>query len=121
MLPRTVIAVVVAGAMFALSLATFKWNLPSFLVSAALALLAGAGAYRWNQRLEAGGLGPAARERVAMQTAWRKGGKITAEQLQQLVGMPVSQARETLEALCERGLCSRSGETFTFHPKAKEF
>lgn len=117
MLPRAVIAVVAAGAMFALSLATFKWNLPSFFVSAVLALLAGTGAYRWNLRLEAGGLGPAARERVAMQTAWRKGGKITAEELGLLVGIPRAQARETLEALRERGLCLQDGEIFTFYPK----
>lgn len=120
MLPRTFIAVTVAGVMFALGLATFKWNLFSFVVSGLLGLLGGGLAYGWNFRLDRGGIGPAARERVAMQTAWRKGGKITAEQLESLVGMPVSQARATLEALCERGLCQKEGSTYTFYPKAKQ-
>lgn len=119
MMPRTIIAITVAGVVFALSLASFKWNLPSFVISAVLGALSGWLAYRWNLRLDSGGIGPAARERVAMQTAWRKGGKITAEQLESLVGMPVAQAKETLEALSERGLCQKNGETFTFYPKAK--
>lgn len=118
MLPRTIVALTGAGVVFALSLATFKWNLPSFVVSAVSGILAGWLTYRWNSRLDAGGIGPAARERVAMQTAWRKGGKITAEQLEQLAGVPVAQARETLEALCARGLCVRDGEVFTFYAPA---
>lgn len=117
MVPRLVIAVAVAGAVFALSLATFKWNGPSFALSALLGAGAGAWAYRWNLRLERAGISPAARERVAMQTAWRKGGKISPAELERLVGMPQAQARETLEALCERGLCLREGESFIFYTR----
>ena len=41
MLPRTIVALTGAGVVFALSLATFKWNLPSFVVSAVSGILAG--------------------------------------------------------------------------------
>jgi hypothetical protein len=117
MQPRFLIAGLVGAAIFAMSLATFRWNLPSFAVSSLLALLAGWLALRWNSRLDLGGLGPAARERVAMQVAWRKGGKITPEQLAQVAGMPLEQARETLERLASRNLCRREDAAYVFYPK----
>ncbi|RIH87785.1 hypothetical protein [Calidithermus roseus] len=117
MQPRFLIAGLVGAAVFAVSLATFRWNLPSFAVSSLLALLAGWLALNWNLRLDLGGIGPAARERVAMQVAWRKGGRITAEQLAQAVGMPLEQARQTLELLASRNLCRKEDAVYVFYPK----
>ncbi|RIH90865.1 hypothetical protein Mterra_00089 [Calidithermus terrae] len=117
MQPRFLIAGLVGAAVFAMSLATFRWNLPSFAVSSLLALLAGWLTLRWNLRLDLGGLGPAARERVAMQVAWRKGGRITPEQLARVAGMSPEQARQTLELLASRDLCRKEGAVYVFYPK----
>lgn len=117
MQPRFLIAGLVGAAVFAMSLATLGWNFPSFAVSSLLALLVGWLTLNWNSRLDHGGIGPAARERVAMQVAWRKGGRITPDQLAQAVGMPLEQARETLERLASRNLCRKEEAGYIFYAR----
>ena len=117
MQPRFLIALGIGGALFALSLATFRWGLPSFLLSALIALVGAYGFYRWNGRLELTHMNPAARERIAMQTAWRKGGKLSVAEFSETVGLPADLARETLEALAKRGLCHKEGNAYIFYPK----
>ncbi|PZA06516.1 MULTISPECIES: hypothetical protein [unclassified Meiothermus] len=117
MQPRFFIALGIGAALFALSLATFRWNTGGFVLSA---VIGGIGAYlfyRWNGGLERSYMNPAARERIAMQTAWRKGGKLSAAEFSEAVGLPEDLARETLEALAERGLCRKEGSVYLFYPK----
>lgn len=120
MQPRFLIALGIGGALFALSLATFRWSLPSFLLSVLIGLAGAYGFYRWNGRLELTHMNPAARERIAMQTAWRKGGKLSVVEFSETVGLPAELARETLEALAGRGLCQKEGNAYIFYPSSKE-
>lgn len=114
MQPRFLIALGIGAALFALSLATFGWSLPSLVLSTSIALVGAYGFYRWNRRLELSHMNPAARERMAMQTAWRKGGKLSVAEFSQAVGLPADLAQETLEALAERGLCRKEGNVYLF-------
>ncbi|HEU4740497.1 MAG TPA: hypothetical protein VFS50_02730 [Meiothermus sp.] len=116
MQPRLLIALGIGGALFALSLATFRWNALGFVVSALIGMIGAYWFYRWNGRLELSRMNPAARERIAMQTAWRKGGKLSVAEFSEAVGLPADLARETLEALAERGLCRKEGDAYLFYP-----
>ncbi|WP_148230412.1 protein BatD [Marinithermus hydrothermalis] len=69
---------------------------------------------RWHQRLVRQGLPPNARERLAMRLAWRRGGRITVDELAQ-AGLNPHEARATLEALCARGLCRADGDGYRFY------
>ena len=69
---------------------------------------------RWHQRLLRQGLGPSARERLAMRLAWRRGGRITPEDLAQ-AGLDPHEAQATLEALHARGLCQPDGDEYRLY------
>lgn len=120
MQPRLLIALGIGGALFALSLATFRWNAGGFVVSAVIGWIGAYLFYRWNGRLERTYMNPAARERIAMQAAWRKGGKLSVAEFSQAIGIPTDLAQQTLEALAERGLCRKEGSVYLFYPNPKQ-
>jgi hypothetical protein len=95
--------------------ALFQWSPLGF----ALALVSGAlvayGVVRWHLRLERQGPSPGARERMAMQTAWRKGGAIRPEDLADAIGISLEEAQATLEELLRRGLCRLEEGRFVFY------
>lgn len=109
---RAVLPFAVALALGLLTLAASRFALWGAFLALALGALAGAGVYAWQARLERGGLGEAARERLAFKEAWRRGGRLFPEDL--LPYMALEEARALLEDLRARGLCRKEGEVYRF-------
>ena len=82
------------------------------LLALGLGALGGVGIYAWQTRLERGGRGAAARERLAFKEAWRRGGRLSPEDLLPYMGL--EEARALLEDLRARGLCQKEGEAYRF-------
>lgn len=95
-----------------LALAASRFALWGGLLALGLGALAGAGVYAWQTRLEREGLGEAARERLAFKEAWRRGGRLSPEDLLPYMGL--EEARALLEGLRARGLCRKEGEAYRF-------
>ncbi|KIX84355.1 hypothetical protein [Thermus filiformis] len=114
---RAVLPLSVALALGLLVFAASSFTPLGGVLALALGGLGGAGVYAWQARLVRGGLGPAARERLAFKEAWRRGGRLTPEDLAPF--LPEAEARALLEDLCRRGFCRREGEGYRFDEARK--